>query len=85
MICPECGTEFEPNTWNQKYCCDTHENRARCRRYDRKTPRDRGDYFKKWRKKKKALGICQCCGTTKAIEGLTVCEECNNRNLLYRG
>lgn len=83
--CYRCGKKDERTESGSTLCfaCKEYLKAARKKYYDshidkvRATMRERSKFLK-------AQGICTVCGKEKAIEGMTRCESCREKNLIYQ-
>ena len=72
MICPICGTEFEPYRNNQKYC-KPECNKVANRNYARNNPKN---YRPKNKKHK-----CMMCGLNRCDGKYQICEQCKQTDV----
>ena len=96
-ICPHCGRFFPKNRSNQIYCTidvigyGVGRTRSACAKSKdnaiahSRRKRDRRAYYKEWRAKKIALGLCQVCGASRAMLSATICEGCCERSSRNKG
>lgn len=72
MICPICGTEFEPYRNNQKYC-KPECNKVANRNYARNNPKN---YRPKNKKHK-----CKMCGLNRCDGKYQICDQCKQTDV----
>ncbi len=93
MLCPECGTEFDPDRYprrKRKYCSfacyRVVNNRKRDFRRDMQPERReyKAELARQWRLNMKEKGMCSRCGRVEADEGMKTCSGCREHVNLTR-
>ena len=87
--CRDCGKPLSiTQRGNAKYCFECAEERQKearrtaSKKYGKKHRKERSQYQKDRREWLKAHNFCVVCGSEKAIDGLTMCESCREKDLI---